>query len=197
MKRRWFLSALSVLLAAGTGGLAILGKASAFSKAPVGSKTSAAPETSLAPSSFCDLPPLPDCSGMWPLRLDLVLDVPASIWEDFCTLRQQWGGCVATNGFHRDCESFTRAALERGDWPTALHWRAVQQLAVWYAHFPSAAIEVEGRVFYEFSPPPEEDFPPVCDADLERVFIGGHPGGDACYLKVGAVAKSPAVFGRA
>ena len=133
---------------------------------------SALPFTSrqtIALASF-RLPPLPEMTKEWPGRLDLAYEVPAQIWRDFCALRDEWQGSIGCKGFHDDCTARIGKALASNDHAKALHWRAVQELAVRYAHIPTAAILVEDRLFREVIP--SGAIYPGIDTRLRIVRIG-------------------------
>lgn len=99
---------------------------------------------------------------------EIALVVSAAVWRDFNAVREAWGDyCV--NGFDYDCKRNERQAIKAGDLIAALHWRAVQWLAVKYGESPFCAIEVDGEIIREVNFP-SSCYPP--DAALYRVQIG-------------------------
>lgn len=102
---------------------------------------------------------------------EIALVVSAAVWSDFNDVREVWGDyCV--NGFHYDCKRNERQAIKAGDLVLALHWRAVQWLAVKYGETPFCTIEVDGEIIREAGFPPECYVP---DEALYRVQIGAPP----------------------
>ena len=114
------------------------------------------------------IPLMSDPRRLSPVEVVLVVSTP--VWDDFNVLRAKWGDyCV--NGFDYDCQRKIREATRARDMMLALHWRAVQHLAIRYSEFPFSAIEVDGEVIREVQFEPE-CYPPY-DA-LHRLRIGAH-----------------------